>query len=321
MCAACGHLGFDEVPSSDGGTPDAGARDASALDSGPVDSGAGDAGGDDAGASDAGADGGEPLGPFGEAHLIEELSSVGDLDDDPSLTDDLLEIYFRSNRGRRTNDDIWMAARDDAGLPFGAPVRVDALSSDGFDVTPEVAADGLSITLASDREASAATDIFVSTRATRDAPWSAPVRVVDLSSPGEDYAASADAAGQHLLLTRPVEARSLDLFEATRAAPEDPWGGIAASLALSSDAYDADAHLSSDGLRVVFASERAGGAGRRDIWISIRESPAAEWALPTDLLELATASDDEDPWLSADGRTLVFASDRNGDRELWIATR
>ncbi len=297
--SACGHIGFDALPDGD---------------SGPGDGGPGDGG------RDGGQDGGDPLGLFGDPQPLDELSSLGDLDDDPSLTDDLLEIYFKSDRGRGDDYDIWMASRDDRARPFGAPVQVDELSSDAFDATPEVDADGLTIFLSSRRDGSAGADLFVSTRGARGQPWSIPVRVSELSSPADDFAAAPNAALTRVVLTRAVEGRSLDLFEATRASASDPWQAPA-PLALSSEGYDADAHLSPNGLVVVFASERAGGAGRRDLWIATRESLAADLSAPTNLSELATPRDDEDPWRSGDGRTLVFASDRGGDRELWIATR
>lgn len=296
--SACGHIGFDALPDGDGGPGD---------------------GGQDGG-RDGGPDGGDPLGPFGDPRPLDELSSLGDLDDDPSLTDDLLEIYFKSDRGRGDDYDIWVASRDDPAEPFGTPVQVDELSSDGFDATPEVAADGLTIFLSSGRDGSAGADLFVSTRGARGQPWSIPVRVTELSSPADDFAATPNAALTRVVLTRAVDARSFDLFEATRASASDPWQAPA-PLALSTEAYDADAHLSPNGLVVVFASERAGGAGRRDLWIATRESLEADLSSPTNLSELATPSDDEDPWLAGDGRTLVFASDRSGDRELWIATR
>jgi hypothetical protein len=128
-------------------------------------------------------------------------------------------------------------------------------------------------------------------------------------------------AGRRRDRRRAVAERSLDLFEATRAAPDAPWGVPEPLAALSTASYEADAHLSPDGLVVIFASDRPGGAGLRDLWLSRRERPGAALSEPVVLSELATAQQDEDPWLSGDGRTLFFSSDRSGNQELWIATR
>ena len=39
------------------------------------------------------------------------------------------------------------------------------------------------------------------------------------------------------------------------------------------------------------------------------------------IAELNSAFADEDLWLSPDGRTIYFSSDRTGNREIHIATR
>ena len=289
-CAACGHLGFETDPARDSGT-------------------------------DGALDAGEPLGPFGEPRLIAELSLRGAFDDDPSLTADLTEIYFKSDRGGGGDFDIWMAARDAPDQVFGDLHEVVELSSPAFDATPEVSWDGLTMHLSSNRVGAQGFDVFVSTRASRDRPWSLPVREADLSSSGDEFAVAMDAAGLRAVVTRAVVDRGLDLFEATRATRQDPWSAPSPLSTLSTDGWDADAHLSPDGRLVIYASDRAAGAGQRDLWIATRQSPDGVVSEPIDVLEVATPRNDEDPWLSGDGRTLVLSSDRDGDQELWIAAR
>lgn len=295
LCAGCGHLGYEPTPTRDAG-PDGG-RD----------------GGFDGGGSDAGR--------FGEPELIDELSFRGALDDDPSMTGDLTEIYFKSDRGGGGDFDIWMASRASPGDSFGALHEVAELSSPAFDATPEVSLDGLTMHLSSNREGSQGFDVYLSTRAARDAPWSTPERVPELCTNGDEFSAVTEGAGVRVILTRAVSGQSLDLFEATRPSAVDPWGPVAALTILSTPEWDADAHLSPDGLLLIYASDRPGGAGQRDLWASTRESPDGDLSPPVDLPEIATPSHDEDPWLSGDGRTLVFSSDRDGDQELWIARR
>ncbi|MBL9134603.1 MAG: PD40 domain-containing protein [Verrucomicrobiales bacterium] len=83
--------------------------------------------------------------------------------------------------------------------------------------------------------------------------------------------------------------------------------------------------ITSDGLTLVFASDRPGGMGLRDLWMVTRPDLGARWGKPTNLgAPVNTAAIEDDPWLSADGRSLYFDSTRpggHGNRDLWVATR
>ena len=60
---------------------------------------------------------------------------------------------------------------------------------------------------------------------------------------------------------------------------------------------------------IVFASERNGGFGGRDIY-TIRRLPNGQWAVPRNLgSNINTKYNEEFPHLSADGKTLYFASE------------
>ena len=92
--------------------------------------------------------------------------------------------------------------------------------------------------------------------------------------------------------------------------------GIEGMGVVSTKAAEGRASVSPDGQRIVFASDRAGGAGGWDLWqASLREG---RWqsAQP---LALNTAHDDVDPYFSHDGRWLLFASDRDGHLVLYRA--
>src|SRR5688572_15580587 len=82
--------------------------------------------------------GSEPVLRFGEPVLLATIQSA-DKDDNPTLTSNLLEIYFTSTRGG--NADVYFATRSSDDEPFGAPVRVDAVSSDEDDASPAISLD------------------------------------------------------------------------------------------------------------------------------------------------------------------------------------
>ena len=80
------------------------------------------------------------------------------------------------------------------------------------------------------------------------------------------------------------------------------------------DSLDAIGHptLSSDELRIIFATERKNGLGGKDLWISERESTSDKFGRPRNLSEIINTEGDElYPYLRNDS-TLYFASDGHG---------
>jgi Tol biopolymer transport system component len=89
-------------------------------------------------------------------------------------------------------------------------------------------------------------------------------------------------------------------------------------------ANDAAASLRTDGREIFFGSSRLTGAGGLDLWFSTRRSVHDAWSNPENLAALNTTASDQQPSLSSDGRTLLFASDRSGTiggTDIWMATR
>ena len=82
-----------------------------------------------------------------------------------------------------------------------------------------------------------------------------------------------------------------------------------------------------DGLEAFITSNRANGQGLIDIWTSTRETLSDPWPTPIDVPSPVNGScDDGSPWLSRDGTTLYFFSNRGvgtecGRRDIWYTTR
>jgi hypothetical protein len=85
--------------------------------------------------------------------------------------------------------------------------------------------------------------------------------------------------------------------------------------------------LTKDGLSLYFASNnRPGGYGGIDIWVSQRSSVAAAWSEPQNLgLTINGPYDEAAPFISIDGHTLYFQSNRpgagHGGGDLYVARR
>ena len=88
---------------------------------------------------------------------------------------------------------------------------------------------------------------------------------------------------------------------------------------------DAGPALSKDGLSLYFNSNRPGGFGGNDIWVSRRATREDAWGAPVNLgPTINTASNEDIPSFSRDGHTMYFNSDRAGGfgmRDIWISRR
>lgn len=105
-------------------------------------------------------------------------------------------------------------------------------------------------------------------------------------------------------------ALSLSLLSAPGAMALSEFG-IEGMGVVSTKANEAQATIAPDGKRIVWAGDRAGGAGGWDLWqAQLRDG---RWQDPAPLA-LNTAGDEVDPFFSHDGAWLYFASNRDSGR-------
>ena len=76
-----------------------------------------------------------------------------------------------------------------------------------------------------------------------------------------------------------------------------------------------------DSLLVIYWDSDRASAGDRDIWVASRGDPSLPFDPPRPVVELNTSASEQDVWLSADQRTIYFASDRYGTLDLFVTTR
>lgn len=302
--AGCGRLGFGAVdgvldaPADD--APLEAGIDAPSPDAPSLDASSPDAPSDDAGldAADAGSDAGTALPTFAPPSPIAELASPL-ATEDPTLTADRLEIFF--NR----SSDIYRATRASTTSPWSTPTAVAELNSGSTDSSPEVSSDGLRIYFSSQRGGNL--DVYLASRASRTDPWGAPVRVAELSSTSFETNPTPRTDGLELFLSRGASSTTRDVHRARRASTADAWGVPTAVAELSSGSNDGGAMAALGGTLVVFFSDRAGDD---DLYAATRASDAVPFGAPVPIAEVsAIGTDEEDPWISEDGRHLVFARD------------
>ena len=94
---------------------------------------------------------------------------------------------------------------------------------------------------------------------------------------------------------------------------------------VNSPAFDQNAAVSADGLALYFQSDRPGGVGGVDIWVTRRASRDSPWEPPVNLgPPVNTPSFDAGPSLSPDGHLLFIHSNRPGalgGNDIWVARR
>lgn len=264
-------------------------------------------------------------GPFGAPSPIAEISAPSIDDDDPSLTGDLLELYFNSDRAGGVGDvDIWRSTRASSSDPWRTPAVVGELSTEYQDSTPEVAADGLTIWFASNRPGGKGKyDIWFASRPNRSDPWSVPVAIPELNTP-DNEGSPAVADSKRILVfysDRSGGAGGRDLYISSRASENDPWNEPSPLAAINSPEHDSNPYLASGASLLFFDSGRPGGQGARDLYVASRPTISDSFDSPTPLAELNSESDEVDAWISADLRYLVFASDRSGRFQLYETRR
>lgn len=122
-------------------------------------------------------------------------------------------------------------------------------------------------------------------------------------------------------VTIAVLAAVMAISGAAAAVAFGPWGvaesietfGAGANENFNTDSTEGCPFISPDGKAFFIASNRAGGLGGLDIWVSTRTSENEPWSEPVNVgAPINTAANDFCPTIGRDGKTFFFASNRAG---------
>jgi hypothetical protein len=263
---------------------------------------------------------------FGEPLNLGATVNSSSGDSSPTILAAGLSLIFRSDRpGGWGKDDIWMTVRQTVDDPWESPVNLGGLiNSTGEDLSPDISADGLTLYFSRTMTGG---DLWKSTRVTPQDDWSAPVNLGPLvNSPDRDDTPNISADGLTLYFSseRSGGYGDVDIYMTTRATTNDDWGQ-AENLGpvLNGPDSDRSPRISADGLCLFFMSNRTGGFGNFDIWVTTRPTSTVDWRPPVNLgPSINRSGRDGTPYISADGRTLIFSSNRPGGfgaADLWQA--
>ncbi|OQX69268.1 MAG: hypothetical protein B6A08_06145 [Sorangiineae bacterium NIC37A_2] len=238
-------------------------------------------------------------------------------DDNPTLTDDELLVCFTSKRPTETGGtDVWCSERSSTSEPFGEPREQSSLNTPGFESSPSLGADGLSIWIASDVDGDM--DILVAFRSDRGSDWGPLQPVAELNSTADDLPRPLARGGRLMPLSSRRDHSQYWTYLAERPSLEEPFGEprLIEELAEEGRSF-VDGFLLEDGLTLFFTMVEEGGKG--DLYVARRESLDAPFSEPEEVRGANTDSEERDPFVSADGMRLYFSSDRDGELDLFVA--
>lgn len=128
---------------------------------------------------------------------------------------------------------------------------------------------------------------------------------------------------------RPGGLGGMDMWMIRRSSVSEAWGEpVNLGPTINSEYDDAKPSISADGLTLYFSSNRPGGYGEFDLWMSTRATTADEWGEPVNLGEPVNGEFDEIfPCISPDGLELyfnewgAFRPEGYGEGDIWVARR
>jgi Tol biopolymer transport system component len=249
-----------------------------------------------------------------------------------AVSKDGLSLYFYSPRtGGFGGNDIWVSQRESVDDAWDTPENLGpTVNSTADDSVPSFSRDGHWMFFASTRPGGyGLADIWASWRPQThdDFGWQAPINLgagvnTTFNDNGNGYFENDDGGSPQLYFGSD-RLGSADIYM-SELQPDGSWGPASLAPELSSPAADNRPSLRHDGLEIFFYSARVGGGGT-DVWTATRDAVDAPWSTPVNLgAPVDTSFTDIHPYVSPDGATLYFSSNRTGGLgglDLYVTTR
>lgn len=197
-----------------------------------------------------------------------------------------------------------------------------------FEYFPVLTADGLTLVCTRNKRRDEGADYqedFYISFLKNDGEWGLAMNLGNpINTDDNEGAQTMTADGQQLFFTgcnRRGGMGSCDIYRSFRegrswSTPENLGPPV------NSDKWESQPSISSDGKTLYFSSNRAGGKGGADIFVT-HLAPNGEWTEPRNLGDsINTAGYEETPFIHADGRTLYFTSNGHvsmGGKDIYMS--
>jgi outer membrane protein OmpA-like peptidoglycan-associated protein/tetratricopeptide (TPR) repeat protein len=205
-------------------------------------------------------------------------------------------------------------------VPFNPKPLSSNINSPKPEYLPSISADGQYLVYTS-RPSPKNEDIFISERG--DSSWLPGQPVQALNTPFNDSSPSIAANGQAMAFARNDGRNNFDLYYAER--QNGRWNAPQRLPSpINTGNFESQPSLSANGQELFFVSDRKGGKGRLDLWMSELQ-PDGSWGTPHNLSDsINTPLNEQAPFLHSDGQTLYFMSKGHpgmGQYDLFLARR
>lgn len=262
----------------------------------------------------------EMLGPWSPPAKVSLAASPTLAEDDVTLSSNTLEMIFAvDDPNGKNGKDLYYSSRTGKTMPWSTASLLPFNSTTQSDETPRFSADDKVLYFASGRGGNGTLDIYSVTHTAPDATtWGTPTALASVNTTGqvEKWYMPCAANPNQYIMVQSTTANGTDLVEGTLNA-----GAPALLTKLNSAQNETGTFLTPDCLTIYFASARPPSTM---IYTSHRNTLGGAWSDPAPVIDFAIPGgngNQEDPWMSADGRTFVFASDAAGTKDIYISSR
>jgi len=223
-----------------------------------------------------------------------------------------------------------------ADFTFGEPTNLGRpVNTSSGDAPDCFSSDGLEMYFDSGRPGGYGNwDIWVARRPTIDDDWGEPMNLgPKVNGPQTDGCASISFDGLELYFnsTRPGGYGDWDIWMTTRETRDAEWGTpVNLGPMVNSSSGEGQPWISSDDLELYFGSNRPGGYGKYDLWVTTRATKDDPWGEPVNLGAVVNSSFYEGYFCtSADGLSLLFSEQLGGpyrpggfgNIDMWVTSR
>ena len=232
-------------------------------------------------------------------------------ENDPFLSHDGLTLYFNSGRqGGEYPDDIWISTRDSIESEWNQPESFTEINTDWAERRPTISSDGLTFLYTRSQPAGHG-KIYQLKRDLPVSPWGPPTLLPAPINDGVTSVGTPFMSSNSLTLhfSRPDGNNRGDIWEAVRTSLDDPWTMRELGPNVNTSVKENSPVMAADGLTLLFASNRPGGEGELDIWMSTRDTIGEEWGQASNLGPTINTPGQERPsQLWEPGNLLLFKS-------------
>jgi Tol biopolymer transport system component len=249
--------------------------------------------------------------PQDGAMLVPGVNTEGD-EYGPTFTPDGKELCYTTRQVREKEETIVCASQK--GSAWSAPKPQAFSGNRNLDKEPYFSPDGKRLFFASQRafegrKVAPNFDVWMVERT--GASWSAPVHLDgDVNTAGYENYPAVSARGTLFFARRDPRTQN-DLFAARE--ENGKYHAMRLPDGVNTEYTDADPYVAPDESYMIFSSDRPGGLGEGDLYVTRRSGDA--WSAPKSLGRKVNSTDYEyTPFVTADGQWLYFS---RGWGDIW----